>query len=110
MSAVLDFPVKPEARPYLDAFGRGDVREPDWLTRERRRALSRFAELGFPSRRSESWRYLDLQPLQQKPLLPAEAAPGAHDAATHELLAVLELPGRGPGRDLLEWLGASELA
>src|ERR1700736_846717 len=46
MSAVLDFAVKPEARPYLDAFGRGDGREPDWLSRERRRAVSRFAELG----------------------------------------------------------------
>ena len=34
MSAVVDFPVKPEARPYLDAFGRDDRRacsEPDWL-------------------------------------------------------------------------------
>ena len=27
--------------------------------------MTRFAELGFPSRRSESWRYLDLQPLEQ---------------------------------------------
>ena len=110
MSAVLDFPVKPEARPYLDAFGRGDVREPDWLTRERRRALSRFAELGFPTRRSESWRYLDLQPLQQKPLLPAEAEPGEHDAAAHELLAGLELPGRGPRLVILDGLVAPELS
>ena len=110
MSAVLDFPVKPEARPYLDAFGRGAVREPDWLTRERRRALSRFAELGFPTRRSESWRYLDLQPLQQKPLLPAEAEPGEHDAAAHELLAGLELPGRGPRLVILDGLVAPELS
>ena len=25
MSAVVDFPVKPEARPYLEAFGHGTV-------------------------------------------------------------------------------------
>jgi len=73
MSAVLDFPVKPEARPYLEALGRTNSGEPEWLSRERQRALSRFAELGFPSRRSENWRYLDLQPLQREPLLPAKA-------------------------------------
>ena len=70
MSAVVDFPVKPEARPYLDAFG-GTAGEPDWLARLREQGLSRFAELGFPNRRNESWRYLDLRPLQQHPLLPA---------------------------------------
>jgi len=72
MSAVLDFPVKPEARPYLDAFGGANSGEPEWLSRERQRALNRFAELGFPSRRSENWRYLDLQPLQREPLLPGK--------------------------------------
>ena len=72
MSAVVDFPVKPEARPYLDAaIGRAD--EPDWLVRHRRRSLARFAEQGFPSRRGEAWRYLDLRPLEQSPLLPVAA-------------------------------------
>ena len=76
MNAVVDFPVKPEARPYLDA-AREHPREPEWLVQHRRRALARFAELGFPSRRGEAWRYLDLRPLQQEPLLPAGAAAGA---------------------------------
>jgi len=96
MSAVLDFPVKPEARPYLDAFARGNTTEPEWLGRGRQRALSRFAELGFPTRRSESWRYLDLQPLQQKPLLPGEPDVAAPDVAARAQLAGLELPGSGP--------------
>ena len=82
MSAVLDFPVKPEARPYLDAF-RGAAGEPEWLARFRKHGLSRFAELGFPSRRSENWRYLDLQRLQKQPLLPAE--PGMLTAVPPEL-------------------------
>jgi Fe-S cluster assembly protein SufD len=74
MNAILEFPVKPEARPYLDAFAE-TASEPQWLRGLRRRNLSRFAELGFPSRRSENWRYLDLQPLEKKPLLPT--APGS---------------------------------
>jgi Fe-S cluster assembly protein SufD len=75
MSAIVDFPVKPEVRPYLEAFGRGaagrDRDEPDWLCGYRKGGLARFAELGFPSRRSEAWRYLDLRGIEQKPLLPA---------------------------------------
>ena len=64
MSAVLDFPVKPEARPYLDAFD-DSAREPQWLRQARRHGVTRFAELGFPTRHSESWRYLDLQPHEE---------------------------------------------
>jgi Fe-S cluster assembly protein SufD len=72
MSAVVDFPVKPEARPYLDAFRRS-LGEPEWLLAERERGLARFAELGFPSRRGEAWRYLDLGALAERPILPAAA-------------------------------------
>src|SRR5262249_51179210 len=65
MSAVVDFPVKPEARPYLDAFADHRGGEPEWLGTRRRRALSRFAEQGFPNRRSEAWRYIDLRALEE---------------------------------------------
>jgi Fe-S cluster assembly protein SufD len=80
MSAVVDFPVKPEARPYLDAFGHESSGEPKWLGAQRRRGLTRFAEQGFPSRRSEAWRYIDLRTLEEKPMLPVRpplAVPGA---------------------------------
>ena len=73
MTEVVDFPVKPEARDYLARFAR-DAGEPGWLAARRQQAMTRFAELGFPSRRSESWRYLDLQPLERTPLLPAAPA------------------------------------
>lgn len=73
MSAVLEFPVKPEARPYLDAFAE-NAGEPQWLRDLRRRGLNRFAELGFPSRKSENWRYFDLQPLAREPLPPGRRA------------------------------------
>jgi len=59
MSAVLDFPVKPEARDYLACFA-ADPSEPAWLGERRRQGITRFAELGWPTRRNESWRYMDL--------------------------------------------------
>jgi Fe-S cluster assembly protein SufD len=80
MSAVVDFPVKPEARPYFDAFARRHSGEPEWLDARRRRDLTRFTEQGFPSRRSEAWRYIDLRALEEKPMLPVRpllAVPGA---------------------------------
>jgi Fe-S cluster assembly protein SufD len=83
MNAVLDFPVKPEARPYIDAFA-PSAGDPEWLAAHRRRSLARFAELGFPSRRSEAWRYLDLRGLEAKPA--QRAAPlGAAIAARDRL-------------------------
>ena len=92
MSAVVDFPVRPEARPYLDAF-RPRPGEPEWLLRHRRRSLARFAELGFPSRRGEAWRYLDLRALNETPMLPAPAANPGGSAA--ERLADIALPEAG---------------
>src|SRR5207244_3739924 len=88
------FPVKPEARPYLDAFGHDDrrcVREPEWLAGHRQRSLARFAELGFPSRRSEAWRYLDLHALEESPMLPAGAIRAVAGAATRAQLAEVGL-------------------
>jgi Fe-S cluster assembly protein SufD len=73
MSAVVESPVAPVVQPYLDAF-RTPAGEPLWLAGQRRRSLARFAEQGFPSRRGEAWRYLDLRALAAEPLLPAGAA------------------------------------
>ncbi len=80
MTTLVDFPVKPEARPYLDA-ARKNANEPDWLASRRRRALARFAEQGFPSRRGEAWRYLDLHPLAEAPLPPAGTEQSQQGAA-----------------------------
>src|SRR4029077_16301904 len=94
MNAVVDFPAKPEARPYLEAFGREfgkHAREPGWLTGQRRRSLARFAELGFPSRRSEAWRYLDLRALEETPMLPVGSVRPVGSAPAHDLLAEVGL-------------------
>lgn len=99
MNAVVDFPVKPEARPYLEAFDRGIGQMPDRaqksLVRARRRAMTRFAETGFPGRKSESWRYFDLRPLERAPLLPAERSLSNRQiGAARDRLAALDLPRR----------------
>lgn len=71
MTVLVDVPVKPEARPYLDAFA-DDADEPQWLRDIRRRELDIFARQGFPSRRGERWRYLDLRMLAERPMRQAE--------------------------------------
>src|SRR3984893_7481188 len=94
MSAVVDFPVKPEVRPYIDAFGRDfgrHAREPLWLAGQRRRSLARFAELGFPSRRSAAWRYLDLRAPAGTPMLPVGSGRAIGGTPTRDLLAEVGL-------------------
>jgi Fe-S cluster assembly protein SufD len=91
--------IKAETAPYLEAFrataGKGS--EPRWLTTRRQTALARFAELGFPTRRDEAWRFNDLRALQRTPFPPAPSGvPMAADAiedyrapgATHRMVFV----------------------
>ena len=93
MSAVVDFPVKPEARPYLDAFAGASQGEPEWLAARRRRDLTRFAEQGFPSRRSEAWRYIELRALAERPKLPNAGLAVASDKTTRAVLGQVALRG-----------------
>jgi Fe-S cluster assembly protein SufD len=109
MNAVVKFPVKPEARAYLARFAR-DVGEPGWLAAHRQQAMTRFSELGFPNRKSESWRYLDLQPLERKPLLPAHAARRTDSAALRERVAALSLSAAGNRIVLVDGRLAAELS
>src|SRR3954465_10589477 len=109
MTEIVDFPVKPEARDYLARFAR-DASEPGWLAPRRQQARTRFAELGFPSRRSESWRYLDLQPLERTPLLPALPPARPDIAALRERVAALALSGVGARLVLVDGRFAAELS
>src|SRR3954449_8133213 len=109
MTEVVDFPVKPEARDYLARFAR-DAGEPGWLAARRQQAMTRFAELGFPSRRSESWRYLDLQPLERTPLLPARPAASPDLASLRERVDALGLPGAAARLVLVDGSFIAELS
>jgi Fe-S cluster assembly protein SufD len=109
MSAVLDFPVKPEARDYLARFAR-DAGEPGWLAARRQQAMTRFAELGFPGRRNESWRYLDLQPLLREPLPPMSGAGAAVTEALRQQVAALSLAGAASRLVLIDGRCAPELS
>src|SRR4051794_25549318 len=109
MTEVVDFPVNPEARDYLARFAR-DAGEPVWLAARRQQAMTRFAELGFPSRRSESWRYIDLQPLERAPLLPARPSASRDDAVLRERTEALGLSGAAARFVLVDGRFAAELS
>jgi Fe-S cluster assembly protein SufD len=123
MSEVLDFPVKPEARDYLACFA-ADANEPGWLGERRRQGITRFAELGWPTRRSEGWRYLDLSPIGQ--MRPGRVPADGADPAAQAWKDTLTLPGAGqrivlvdgrfaPGLSIIDrtpgvWLGSTAQA
>lgn len=72
--------------PYLDAFrARSGAIEPPWLSAHRDAAIKRFGEIGFPTRKQESWRFTDLRPLTAAPILPG-AAQGGFDPGRLEPL------------------------
>ncbi len=70
-----------DVAPYVTAFrDRAAGTEPSWLTSRRDAAMKRFVQLGFPTRKQEAWRFTNLSPLTDGPILQA-AADGSFDAA-----------------------------
>lgn len=47
---------------------------PEWLQDIRLKALSRFEVLGFPTRKLEAWKYINLRPFLSLPLHPSDIA------------------------------------
>ncbi|HMK69062.1 MAG TPA: Fe-S cluster assembly protein SufD [Stellaceae bacterium] len=86
--------IKAETTPYLEAFrARKREGEPAWLSERRKAAAARFAELGFPTRRQELWRFTNLAPLLQ----------GDFPPNTVENRIEIELAGKLPAG---AWLGS----
>ena len=60
---------------YLSDFRRfetgGAGREPSWVRQIRNEAISRFAELGFPTTRLEEWKYTSVAPIAKANFKPA---------------------------------------
>src|SRR5438132_533024 len=65
-----------DLKRYSEGF-RPHQGEPPWLTAWRSDSLARFAELGLPTRRQESWRFTNLAPLEKTHFAPAAPAAGA---------------------------------
>lgn len=60
------------ARDLLQAQLAGS---PDWLQAVKLQALSRYETLGFPTRRQEAWKYINVRPLLSIPLQDRAAEP-----------------------------------
>lgn len=56
-----------EYQDVLKEAGAVSPSGPGWLTELRKKAFRRFEALGFPTRRDESWRYLNLGPIVKTP-------------------------------------------
>jgi Fe-S cluster assembly protein SufD len=60
---------------------------PSWLASLRRKALDRYASLGFPTTKLEDWRFTNVQAIAGARFAPAPAAPQAFDLAELERVA-----------------------
>ena len=65
---------------------------PPWLVRLRKTAVSRFADLGFPTTRQEEWRTTSVEPIARTAFEPVPADGNALKAATLEPFAFAD-PG-----------------
>src|SRR5262245_53326444 len=90
----------PDARTsFLDDYRRvqGSLPGADrpWVAELRRRAIDRFAEVGFPAPKSEDWKYTNVAPILRERFEPSVEAPerSLDDAIRAALL-------RAPGLEL----------
>ncbi len=77
-----------EVDVYLSEFAaceRNRPAAPPWLSRLRKTAMERFAELGFPTTRLEDWRFTSVAPIAKTRFALAAPAPGV---TLNELLRV----------------------
>jgi Fe-S cluster assembly protein SufD len=85
----------PPVQRWTGHFARSEsarAGEPAWLAAARKAAIARFAELGFPDRRDEAWKYTNAARIADVPYEPAPPAPVGPEA-----LAALRLPlAEGP--------------
>jgi Fe-S cluster assembly protein SufD len=81
---------------YLDAFAefeRDAATGPSWLTPLRKAAISRFREVGFPTRHNEEWRFTNPAVMVETNFQPAK--PGRSAAVTAAEIAPFTFPEMG---------------
>src|SRR5579863_10384367 len=57
---------------YWKTFEQSDfeAKQPSWLFSIRKAAMTRFAEMGFPTVHDEDWRFTNVAPIAKLPFLP----------------------------------------
>ena len=79
-------PLQNATNRYLALFDTLSVdngrKGPEWLEHIRSEAINRFADIGFPSTRSEEWRFTNIQRIAEKEFIVQE--PGSSGAAPSE--------------------------
>ena len=65
----------------------------DWLDAKRRAHMKRFAEVGFPTRRDEDWRYTEVESMVGEAFCSVDDSSGAIDAITRENIARFAIDG-----------------
>jgi Fe-S cluster assembly protein SufD len=70
--------MKEATAPYLAEYERwstnGAASGPKWLKERRTQAISRFADVGFPTTRQEEWRLTDVKAIARTGFVPAKEA------------------------------------
>lgn len=79
-------------RAQFEALSEENKSLPAWLSPLRKAAFSRFAELGFPTRHDEEWRFTNVTPIKETTFA---RAPEGSDGLTKQRLATLPLGALG---------------
>ena len=72
-------------RTDFDRSTQGGQASHPWLEKIRRDAIARFDKVGFPSRKTEAWRFTNIDPIVRTPFKLGTFEPG-HDAATDSVI------------------------
>ena len=68
---------------YLGQYARLQPASADWINTIRESAIEQFRHTGFPTPRSENWKYTDVRPIVKRNFVAAEFGP---DSVPPELL------------------------
>src|ERR1051325_6679887 len=97
MPITTDITRSKATEPHLQKFERFErerqVKQPAWVFPLRKAAISRFAELGFPTLKNEDWRFTNVAPIAKLPFKPLfSASPNGIDAAQIDKFIFGKLP------------------
>ena len=97
MNAPLSATHQDACRHYLDEFARiRDTlpgRHLPWLAHLRDQAMQRFMDMGFPTLRSEDWKYTSVASIEKGQFALAPAAPATTETVDAAVIAARVLPG-----------------